>query len=152
MNTLGQRIKLIRKSKNLKQDKFGELFDVKLGAVSAWETDAVKPTAETIMKMCELFNVTPNYLLTGEDKNALNKEEAEIIELCRTDEDIKDTLKKLIDLKKKIKGMILIKRWEAWDGIERRINKSKKKWDGIERRNQIIKKAEVIHDLKKLNS
>ena len=57
---IGQKLLELRKSKNLSQE-----------AVSKWETDQSMPDFDKIKPLCELFEITPNELVTGkkEEKN-----------------------------------------------------------------------------------
>lgn len=53
--SLGEKIKLLRKSKNLTQNELGKLLNVSFQAVSKWEKNLSQPDIETIKKICEIF-------------------------------------------------------------------------------------------------
>ncbi|MCI8820059.1 MAG: helix-turn-helix transcriptional regulator [Clostridia bacterium] len=60
---LAKRIKNIRQENNLTQSQFGEKLSVSQDNVSLWENGKSLPTAEQIINICKLFNVTADYLL-----------------------------------------------------------------------------------------
>ncbi len=63
---MGQRIKQIRKYFNLKQVDFGEKIGVKGNTIAAYETGAREPSESVIMAICREFNVSREWLETGE--------------------------------------------------------------------------------------
>lgn len=66
MMTLADRIKKIRKAKNLKQAELGEILGVKEATVTSWETGARNPAESVLVAMCREFNVNEEWLNTGE--------------------------------------------------------------------------------------
>lgn len=64
---IGSYIKLLRIKKGLSQAQLGKLLSVTQQAVGKWEKDLAEPDTQTIQKMCELFNVTTDYLLGRTD-------------------------------------------------------------------------------------
>lgn len=56
---LGKRIKNLRKSKNLTQDKIAELIGIETKSFSNIETGKVFPTATNLNKIMEILEVTP---------------------------------------------------------------------------------------------
>lgn len=65
---LGQRLLDLRKSKGLSQEEVAELLNVTRQTISKWETDQSTPDFDKILPLCELFEITPDELLTGEKK------------------------------------------------------------------------------------
>lgn len=61
------RIKELRKSKGMEQLQFGSMMGVSGPAVSKWETGKAEPDISAILKMCELFDVSADYLLGRTD-------------------------------------------------------------------------------------
>ena len=55
--TLGEKIKLLRKSKNLTQKELGNLLNVSFQAVSKWEKNLSQPDLDTVKKICEIFEI-----------------------------------------------------------------------------------------------
>lgn len=70
--TLGSRLYEMRKDKGLSQEQTAEILGVTRQTVSKWETDQSTPDFDKIMPLCELYNITPDELLTGSKQ----KEEA----------------------------------------------------------------------------
>ncbi|WP_180040746.1 LexA family transcriptional regulator [Acinetobacter sp. YH12218] len=65
METLGSRIKKLRKSKKLTQGKLGNLVDVSDVTVGYWERDVNEPQFQTLMAVAEVLDTTVNYLKYG---------------------------------------------------------------------------------------
>ena len=67
----GERIKKLRKEKGLTQQQLGEMLGVQKSAIAKYENGRVPNLKkETISRLAEIFNVTPNYLL-GIDEPSL---------------------------------------------------------------------------------
>lgn len=86
--TLGERLKDLRERKGLLQSKVAEFCEVKSAAVvSAWEKDINKPDIETLVQLCKLYEVSPNYLLgysmAENESILLSPYENEVINLVR---------------------------------------------------------------------
>lgn len=75
IHLLGDRLKELRKSKNLTQEEFGKLFGVAKNTVSYWEANTSKPDINLIKEIAKYFNVTTDYLLdfNNDDKANLEK-------------------------------------------------------------------------------
>jgi transcriptional regulator with XRE-family HTH domain len=77
---LGEKLLYLRKSKNLTQDDVAEKLQVTRQTVSKWETNQSTPDFDKIVPLCELYEITPNELLTEEkqeqesDRNENNEE------------------------------------------------------------------------------
>lgn len=66
-DNLGIRIKQLRKSKGLSQEKLGELVGVTKGAVSQWEGGLIANIRlVTILKLCDVLGTDIHYLVHGE--------------------------------------------------------------------------------------
>ncbi len=65
MDTLNERIKSLRKRKNLTQLQFAELLNITDKAVSKWEVGEANPDISLLPKIADIFNVSLDYLLTG---------------------------------------------------------------------------------------
>ena len=64
MKSIGLRIKEARLAKNLKQEELAELIGAKSpSAVSTWEVGKAKPDCVTLLRICEVLNITPNQVL-----------------------------------------------------------------------------------------
>lgn len=63
--TIGERIKAIRKEKNLTQTAFAERVKVSFGSISKLERGETNPSAQTIDLICREFNVSEAWLRDG---------------------------------------------------------------------------------------
>lgn len=70
-----ERIKLIRKRKNLSQEEFGSQIGITRSSVSLLESGRNSPSEQTIMLICKEFGVNEVWLRTGEggDENMFTK-------------------------------------------------------------------------------
>ncbi|MCD7743734.1 MAG: helix-turn-helix domain-containing protein [Lachnospiraceae bacterium] len=63
--TFGEKIKDARKSKKLTQKQLSEKIGVAHNSISDWENGKNKPDSNTIELLCNVLEITPNYLLTS---------------------------------------------------------------------------------------
>lgn len=63
--TIGERIQNLRKSKGLSQEELAEQVEVSKQSVSKWELDKSVPNIEKILKLCDVFAVSADFLLRG---------------------------------------------------------------------------------------
>ncbi|MGN1031628.1 MAG: helix-turn-helix domain-containing protein [Butyricicoccaceae bacterium] len=66
MNSLGKRIAMLRRKRNLTQEMLAEALGVSPQAVSKWETDNSCPDITLLPKLAEQLGVTVDALLSGE--------------------------------------------------------------------------------------
>lgn len=66
METVGMRIKTIRKQYNLTQEELGNLLGVQNAAISKIENDRVVPTDASIKLICATYHVNYLWLTQGE--------------------------------------------------------------------------------------
>jgi len=66
MNSIGERIRHIRKLHNLNQNKFSSAIYISQGRLSEIEKNICKPSAETLISLSQFFNVNLNWILLGE--------------------------------------------------------------------------------------
>ena len=87
---LGKNIKNCRKKLGYTQEKLSEFLECGSNHISNLETGRTSISLETLMKLCEVLNTTPNYLLlgTGTKDNEKVKQLKERINLL-SDDDIK---------------------------------------------------------------
>ena len=67
MNSLGKRIRLLRKEKKLTQEEMGKFLNMGKSTVSQYESDISRPDYETLQKITDLFNVSVDYILGRTD-------------------------------------------------------------------------------------
>lgn len=63
--TIGQRIRALRRSKKLTQAQLAKVAGVSSPAVTEWEKDGYLPKAASLEAMANKFGVTTEYILTG---------------------------------------------------------------------------------------
>jgi len=64
--TTGNRVKSLRLDKGLSQGEMGKLLGLDQGTVSKMERGENEPTAKTLRLLREIFDVTTDWILTGE--------------------------------------------------------------------------------------
>lgn len=62
---LSERLQDLRKKQNDSQEKLAEKLGVSRQAVSKWESGQGNPDINNIIKICELYNISTDYLLLG---------------------------------------------------------------------------------------
>jgi len=68
---LGNKIKYLRKNKNITQSQLAKVLGVSTGAVGLWELDKRKPDAEVLIEIAKFFNVTVDYLINNDKDNTV---------------------------------------------------------------------------------
>lgn len=71
METLGKRITYYRKKYDLTQEQLAETMGVSPQAVSKWENDLSCPDITMLPKLSEIFHVSVDELLKGQEKQAI---------------------------------------------------------------------------------
>ena len=64
-DALGKRIANFRKKRRLTQEQMAEKTELSTNYISHIENSRSIPSLETLMKLCEVLNVTPDELLLG---------------------------------------------------------------------------------------
>lgn len=62
---ISERIFKILKDKNMSQNAFAKKVGLTSSTISDWKTKKTNPSADKIMDICSVLNVTPEQLLTG---------------------------------------------------------------------------------------
>lgn len=80
----GEKLKTIRKSRNLTQLELSQRLGVSKGTVSAYEQGLSYPSIETLVKITSILNISSDYLLGISDElsfklGGLNKEQMQTI-------------------------------------------------------------------------
>jgi len=89
------RFKELRIEKGYSQKELADILFVNQTAVSQWERDVTTPTKETLMKLCDLYSTTIDYLLGRTDINRFESD---------SNDNITPKEKKLFDLYQKAKN------------------------------------------------
>lgn len=64
---LSDKLRYLRREKNLTQEELGKILNVSHGTIAMWETNKRLPDIETIYKLSKIFNVTTDFLIGRED-------------------------------------------------------------------------------------
>jgi bacteriophage CI repressor helix-turn-helix domain len=88
MKTLGARIKQLRKLKHYTGLELAKMLNVAVPTISMWESDKRRPGADMLQQIASIFNVSIEYLLTGNEPTPKgyyeDPETAEYAEYLRT--------------------------------------------------------------------
>jgi len=76
MNTMGERIYELRKQSNMSQGELADELDVSRQTISKWENDSSIPELDKIIRLCEVFGVSSDYILRGIAESAKDSEES----------------------------------------------------------------------------
>lgn len=86
---LGDRIKLLRNEQGITQEQLGDCLNLSRSSVKGYENDGVEPSLSVLVKICDVFNISLDYLLgRTEEKHNINL----------LDADTKEFLLKIIEL------------------------------------------------------
>ncbi|MBR6556865.1 MAG: helix-turn-helix transcriptional regulator, partial [Clostridia bacterium] len=91
---LGEKLKSLRKEKNISQEKLAQYLDVSFQAVSRWENSSTYPDIELLPELARFFGITVDELLGAEqidEKKLYEEYEARAAEFYRNG-DISGTL------------------------------------------------------------
>lgn len=80
-----QRLKNLRKQKDLTQTELANLLNLSHGAIAMWETGKRQPDNDTLLRIADFFGVTVDYLLGRDEKTP-------------PDEDLSESEKLLLEL------------------------------------------------------
>lgn len=83
--SIGQRIKELREMKGWTQSQLGEYLFVSDKTVSKWEKDKSEPESNLLVKIANLFSVSLDYLLAGDEPQIEHDAVSRIELACRED-------------------------------------------------------------------
>lgn len=116
--TIGDRIKLIRKSEGITQLALAEKIGLKRNTIASYEIGTVAPSDRTISDICRAFGIDENWLRTGDgDMYAKLSEDTQLSNFMEQIKDSDDDF---------IKGFIK-KYWELTDEEKAVIRKMSEK-------------------------
>ena len=72
---LGERLKQLRKDKNLTQTELGNKINVTKVSISGYESGNRSPDTDTLQRLADFFEVSTDYLLGRTDTAALTPQE-----------------------------------------------------------------------------
>jgi transcriptional regulator with XRE-family HTH domain len=112
MDSLGKRLRYLRKVKNISQEKLAQLVDVSTGAIGAYEVDRTYPSVAVLLKISIEFEVSIDWLIKGEEapKKLQVEENPELTSLLKILEEkekqISELSSALINISKLVKHKV----------------------------------------------
>ena len=94
--TIGERIKVLRKEKNLSMEDFGSVIGMGKSAVSRIENGVNGTTDQTIRSICREFGVNEQWLRTGEGE-MLEQTRASVLDRLSTEYDLSREQRSVIE-------------------------------------------------------
>jgi len=73
-SSLGDRLKTLREAKNLTTEQLGKRLNTDENSISDFETGDRRPDYETLKSISSFFNVSIDFLMTGEDQQGSSDE------------------------------------------------------------------------------
>ncbi len=65
---IADRLKELRKKAGYSQEQLAEMLNISRQAVSKWESAQGNPDIENLIKLTEIYNVSADYILSGQEK------------------------------------------------------------------------------------
>lgn len=69
MQTTGEKIKELRKSKNISQEELSFELGVSRQTIHKWENDTVQPNMDNIVALCTYFKINSDYFFSSNPEN-----------------------------------------------------------------------------------
>ena len=103
MSDFATRLRELRKSNNVSQQKLSKYLNFGYTAIANYESGRNQPSLDTVKKIAQYFGVTVDYLIGVSDyprrENDITDKEAELLGIFRKiNEDEKDALLKIVNL------------------------------------------------------
>ena len=67
MKIFGERLRELRLDRKMTQVEVGKILNVSGNTIYSWETDKQEPSMSTLLKLCDIFNVSLDYLFGKTD-------------------------------------------------------------------------------------
>lgn len=90
-------MKSIRKSRGLTQEQVAEQLGLAPRYISDIERDKTKGSLDTLVRLCNIYHVTPTYVLKDYLNSSDYKEDAQLIGFYRLNKREKEVILKLIE-------------------------------------------------------
>lgn len=88
--SLGERLRQVRKEKNMSMDELGKKLNLGISTISQYENSKRKPNVEVLNALADFFNVSVDYLLGRTDDP--HRAEKRVIKEKTADLNDKDTI------------------------------------------------------------
>jgi|GEM_PF-2897030 len=102
LDSVGERIISLRNHKGISQRQLAKNLNISSGNLSSYESNKIKPAAETIVAICKYFNVSTDWLLLGEEFDSKLIKEAEKITLNKNEINLIRDIRRLSEEDKKL--------------------------------------------------
>lgn len=80
--TIGESIQKFRKTLELSQEELGQKLNVSRQTISLWEKDQTMPTIDNLMRLKEIFGVSVDKILEGEEKEEVSRNSNSLDTIC----------------------------------------------------------------------
>ncbi|MDE6275371.1 MAG: helix-turn-helix domain-containing protein [Clostridia bacterium] len=78
--TFGERLYQLRKQKYISQEELADIMNVSRQSISKWELDQTYPDIDNLVRLAEYFDVSVDFLVTGDENTAVNENSAEDVQ------------------------------------------------------------------------
>ena len=99
--TLGEKMKRLRKAKNLSQQELAEKLNVHPKHISRYENNVSQPSLAVLLKLRDVFHVSLDYLVTDDESHEFHYQDTELEryfeEVDKLNEEDKQVIKKVIE-------------------------------------------------------
>jgi transcriptional regulator with XRE-family HTH domain len=124
--TIGSRLKVARTIKDLNIPQVSEKTGISKGNLSVIENDKTKPSADALIVLSELYEVSADWILKGETEKTYKKVPSDIVPLF-TGKEFKQLIKELEQEWEQgdveTKGWIVVQLRKAFPDILKRLQK-----------------------------
>ncbi len=80
--TIGESIQKFRKASKLSQEKLGQKLNVSRQTISLWEKGQTLPTIDNLMRLKEIFGVSVDEILDGEERKEVSRNTNSLDSIC----------------------------------------------------------------------
>ena len=99
--TFGNKLAKLRREQNYTQEQFADILGVSRQSVSKWESDLAYPETDKLIKICEIFNCSSDYLLLDTFGMKVQADETEHIQKETQSESFEISVPKIKERKSK---------------------------------------------------
>ena len=114
--TLGERIKKVRKEKDLTQQEFGRRIGIKPNSISLIESGSRNASEQVILAICREFDADETWLRTGEGEMLIPKSKTDEIAAF-----VGDILRDESDFRQKFISVLARMTADEWKILEKKI-------------------------------
>ena len=98
METFGERLRQLRKDKNIEQKTLASMLGKENNSIiSNWENDRAKPSADDLVRLADILNTSIDYLLVGKQQVTYTQEPDLYKKLYELQEEVSKYQKKEIE-------------------------------------------------------